>query len=220
MQSAKVVGIVGSPRKNGNTELLVNRALEIIRAEGFPTELVPLAGKTVGPCLGCDRCKRTGACAVRDDFQEVYAKMRAAAGIILGSPVYNFTTTPQLISLKIRASRMSHSTQDPETYYSGSALEKKVGGSIVVARRAGAVEATAEINNFFLCNEMFIVGSRYPNVAFAYEKGDVAKDTEGVANIERFARNFAWLLKKIAASGFPPSDPKLPFGFKDEAPTT
>jgi multimeric flavodoxin WrbA len=200
MDDAQVVGIVGSPRKNGNTEFLVRRALEIIQAEGFPTELIPMAGKAVGPCQGCDTCKRTGECAIKDDFQGIYAKMVAAQGVILGSPVYNFTTTPQLIALKIRASRMSHSTKDPKTYGSGSALERRVGGAIVVARRAGAVEASAEINNFFLCNDMFIAGSRYPNVAFAYDKGDVAKDTEGVANIERFARNFAWLLKKI--SGF------------------
>lgn len=198
MEYAQVVGIVGSPRKNGNTEFLIRRALEIIRQEGWTTALIPLAGKSIGPCQGCDTCKKTGECTLRDDFQGVYSQMLAARGIILGSPVYNFTITPQLISLKIRASRMSHSTRDPKTYYSSSALEKKVGGAIVVARRAGAVEAIAEINNFFLCNEMFIVGSRYPNVAFAYAKGDVAKDIEGVANIERFARNFSWLLKTIS----------------------
>lgn len=200
MDDAQVVGIVGSPRKNGNTEFLVRRALEIIQAEGFSTELIPMAGKAVGPCQGCDTCKMTGECAIKDDFQRIYAKMLTARGMILGSPVYNFTATPQLIALKIRASRMSHSTKDPRTYGLGSALERKVGGAIVVARRAGAVESIAAINNFFLCNEMFIAGSRYPNVAFADDKGDVAKDTEGVANIERFAKNFAWLLKKV--SGF------------------
>ena len=197
MDGAQVVGIVGSPRKNGNTEFLIRRALEIIQTEGFTTELIPLAGKTISSCQGCDSCKTAGECAIKDDFQGIYSKMLAARGMILGSPVYNFTTTPQVISLKIRASRMSHSTKDPKTYGSDSALEKKVGGAIVVARRAGAVEASAEINNFFLCNDMFIAGSRYPNVAFAYDKGDVAKDTEGVGNIERFARILAWLLKRI-----------------------
>ena len=206
MDGAQVVGIVGSPRKNGNTEWVVRLALGIIEAEGFTTELVPLAGKTISSCQGCDTCKMTGDCAIKDDFQGIYSKILAAQGMILGSPVYNFTATPQLISLKIRASRMSHSTKDPRTYRSCSALEKKVGGAIVVARRAGAVESIAAINNFFLCNEMFIAGSRYPNVAFAYDKGDVAKDTEGVANIERFARNFAWLLKAI--SKFEARNPK------------
>jgi len=197
MSMADVVGIVGSPRKNGNTEFLMSRALEIIAAEGLATELIPLAGKAISPCQGCDTCKKTGECSIKDDFQGIFEKMRNARGIILGSPVHNFTATPLIISLKTRASRMSHTTQDPKTYYSSSALARKAGGAIVVARRAGAVESIAELNNFFLCNEMFIVGSRYPNVSFAYDKGDVAKDAEGVANVERFARNFAWLMKRM-----------------------
>jgi multimeric flavodoxin WrbA len=199
MSKPQVVGIVGSPRKQGNTEFLMRRALEIIAAEGFSTEVIPLAGKAVGPCQGCDSCKRTGECSIKDDFQGVYEKMRSSQGVILGSPVHNFTVTPLIISLKTRASRMSHTTKDPQTYYSTSALARKIGGAIVTARRAGGVESIAELNNFFLCNEMFIVGSRYPNVAFAYDKGEVAKDSEGVANIERFARNFAWILKRVSS---------------------
>ena len=197
MSMAEVVGIVGSPRKKGNTEFLMKRALEIIAAEGLATELILLSGKAIGPCQGCDSCKKTGECSIKDDFQGIFEKMRNARGIILGSPVHNFTVTPVIIALKIRASRMSHTTKDPKTYYSDSALARKAGGAIVVARRAGAVESIAELNNFFLCNEMFIVGSRYPNIAFAYDKGDVAKDAEGVANVERFARNFAWLMKRM-----------------------
>ncbi len=199
MNQGRVVGIVGSPRKGGNTEFLVRRALEIIGGEGFATELIPLAGKNIGLCQGCDTCMATGECAIKDDFQGVFARMLTARGIILGSPVYNFTITPLLATFKIRSSRMSHTAQNLKSPDSSSALGKKVGGAIVVARRAGAVESVAEINNFFLCNEMFIAGSRYPNVAYALGKGEVAKDTEGVANVERFARNFAWLLKKIAA---------------------
>ena len=198
MSGIRVVGIVGSPRKSGNTEFLMRRAMEIIAAEGFPTELIPLAGKSIGPCQGCDSCKMSGECAIKDDFQGIFEKMINARGILLGSPVHNFTVTPLIIALKTRASRMSHSTKDPKTYYSTSALAQKIGGAIVTARRAGAVESIAELNNFFLCNEMFIVGSRYPNVAFAYDRGDVANDSEGVANIDRFARNFVWLLKRVS----------------------
>jgi multimeric flavodoxin WrbA len=197
MNQGRVVGIVGSPRKGGNTEFLVKHALEIISREGFATELIPMAGKNIGLCKGCDTCKDSGECVIKDDFQEVFARMLPAQGIILGSPVYNFTITPLMATFKIRSSRMSHTVKNLKSPDSSSALEKKVGGAIVVARRAGAVESIAEINNFFLCNEMFIAGSRYPNVAYALDKGEVVKDTEGVANVERFARNFAWLMKKI-----------------------
>jgi multimeric flavodoxin WrbA len=200
MTRARIIGIVGSPRKGGNTEFLMQHALKIIGGEGFDTELIPLAGKNIGLCKGCDTCKQTGECSIQDDFQEVFARMLPAEGIILGSPVYNFTITPLMSTFKVRASRMSHTAKSLKSHDSSSALEKKVGGAVVVARRAGAVESIAELNNFFLSNEMFIVGSRYPNVAYALGRGEVVKDTEGVANIERFAHNFAWLLHSISKS--------------------
>lgn len=50
MSGVRVVGIVGSPRKCGDRELLMRRALEIIAAEGLPAQLIPLAGKSIGPC--------------------------------------------------------------------------------------------------------------------------------------------------------------------------
>ncbi len=63
MSGVRVVGIVGSPRKCGDRELLMRRALEIIAAEGLPAELIPLAGKSIGPCppgLAHDRSPHLG----------------------------------------------------------------------------------------------------------------------------------------------------------------
>ena len=56
---AKVVGIVGSPRKDGNTEFLVQTALDKIQEKGIDVELIRLADKKIGYCIGCDVCKKT-----------------------------------------------------------------------------------------------------------------------------------------------------------------
>jgi len=182
----KVVGIVGSGRPGGNTEILTRIALEEIRKEGLKTELVSLAGKKIEPCDGCRTCVKTGRCHFKDDFDSVFAKMKKADGIILASPVYYGAATPQMASLISR-------------FYAarGKPLKNKVGGPIVVARRAGHNFAFAQLIFFFMISEMIVPGSSYWNVAFGRSKGDVLKDEEGIETIKHFGQKMAWLIKKI-----------------------
>ena len=84
----KVIGIVGSPRKNGNTELLTRHTLKAISEEGLDTELIRLAGLEIKPCTACMACKKQETCSIEDDLFPIYLKMKEADGIILASPVY------------------------------------------------------------------------------------------------------------------------------------
>jgi multimeric flavodoxin WrbA len=183
----KVVGIVGSARRGGNTEILTKKALEVIEKEGIKTELISLAGKSVTPCNGCRSCVDTGECPIKDDFDSIFAKMEKADGIILATPVYYGAATPQIVSLISRF------------YSKDKPLRRKVGGPIVIARRAGHNFTLAQLMFFFMINEMIVPGSTYWNIAFGRQKGDVLKDKEGIATIKNFARNMVWLLKKIHA---------------------
>jgi multimeric flavodoxin WrbA len=81
----------------------------------------------------------------------------------------------------------------------GKQLRNKVGGPIVVARRAGHNFTFAQLMFFFMIQEMIVPGSSYWNVAFGRSKGDVLKDEEGINTIKTFAQKMAWLLKKINA---------------------
>lgn len=184
----KVVGIVGSTRRGGNTELLTQIALEIIQKEGIEIELISLAGKRIAPCDGCRGCVETGKCHIKDDFDSVFAKMKEADGIILATPVYYGAATPQIVSLISRF----YSTEDKP-------LKRKVGGPIVIARRAGHNFTLAQLMFFFMISEMIVPGSTYWNIAFGRRKGDVLKDKEGIATIKNFARNMVWLLRKTHA---------------------
>lgn len=184
----KVVGIVGSPRLGGNTETLTRIALEEMAKEGFETELISLAGKKVEACDGCRSCLKTGKCHFKDDFEAIFAKMKNADGIILATPVYYGAATPQMTSLISRF----YSTR-------GKPFKNKVGGPIVVARRAGHNFTFAQLMFFFMISEMIVPGSTYWNVAFGRSKGDVLKDEEGISTIKNFAQQLAWLLKKINA---------------------
>jgi multimeric flavodoxin WrbA len=181
----KVVGIVGSPRRGGNTETLTRIALEEVEKEGIETELISLAGKKIAPCDHCRACKK-GKCHIKDDFESVVKKMVKADGIILATPVYYGAATPQIASFISRF----YGTR-------GKPLENKVGGPIVVARRAGQNFTLAQLMFFFMVHGMIVPGSTYWNMAFGRVKGDVLKDKEGLCTIRNFARKLAWVVKKL-----------------------
>ena len=84
----KIPGIVGSPRKSGNTEILMGEVLRVAHEAGLETEMFGMSEKRAGPCDACATCCETGSCVVQDDMQELYAMMDQADGIVIGSPVY------------------------------------------------------------------------------------------------------------------------------------
>jgi len=186
----KVLGIVGSPRTGGNTELVMEEALKICQQEGLETEIIKLSETRVKPCQECLFCKKNKICAITDDdFQEVFKKMLSADGIIMGSPVFFGSATPELKALIDRAGYLGIAVGRP--------FERKVGGAIAVARRAGQNFTIAEILYFFLYHGMIVPGSTYWNAVFGRDIGEVTKDTEGLQTIRNFALNVAWLIKKI-----------------------
>jgi multimeric flavodoxin WrbA len=191
----KIVGIVGSPRKGGNTEDITRIALKEIETEGIETELISLAGKKIEGCRGCDSCHKpenTHICVIKDDFEPIYQKMAKAEGFILSTPVYFGSATPQMSAFISRCYAHGGSP-------SGMQLENKVGGPIVVARRAGKTFTFAQLLFFFMSTGVIVPGSVYWNLAFGWERGEVEKDEEGVAEVKAFAKRLAWLTKKVNA---------------------
>ncbi len=185
----KVVAIVGSPRKNGNTEQLTTYALKAVAEEQIDTELISLAGKDIKPCNACMACEKTTQCSIKDDLPPIYQKMKAANGIILASPVYYGSCTALLKALMERAGYMSR--------FDGNPFQGKVGGPLVVARRAGHNFTVSQINFWFYILGMVVPGSTYWNIAFGREKNEVMRDEEGLKTTWNFGKNMALVLKKL-----------------------
>ncbi len=82
-----LLGILGSPRAQSNTEVLLNRVLAAAAAAGAVTDLIRLRGLTFESCRACRGCELTGRCVVQDDMQKVYPKLREARHIALASPI-------------------------------------------------------------------------------------------------------------------------------------
>jgi multimeric flavodoxin WrbA len=188
----KAIAIVGSPRKGGNTEILARHALKAIEEEGLDTELISLADLDIKPCNACMVCKKEESCPIDDDFWPIYVKMKEADAIILASPVYFGSATPLIKALMDRAGYIAH--------WSGRRVfERKVGGPLVVARRAGQNFTLAQLAYWFYIMGCFVPGSTYWNIAFGEEKGEVEKDEEGLKTAWNFGKNVAFLVKKLKA---------------------
>ena len=186
----RAVGIVGSPRKEGNTEILVKHCLKAIAEEGIETELIPLAGLEIKGCNACGYCfEHPLECSIKDDFQVIHKKMLAADIIVVGSPVYYGAATALVRGLLERAGYTSRGK------YAG-----KVGGPITVARRAGQNFTFAELLFWFHIQQIVNPGSTYWNMAFGREKGEVLKDEEGLMTAWNFGKNVAWVVKSMAAA--------------------
>jgi multimeric flavodoxin WrbA len=188
----KIIGINGSPRRDGNTDLLIKTVFAELEKEGIETEFIQLGGKVVHGCTACGKCReiKDGRCHIKNDLlNEITAKMIEADGMILGSPVYFADITPEMKALIDVSGYVTRGN--------GHLLKRKLGAAVIVERRGGALHAFETINNFFLINQMIIPGSSYWNFAFGGKPGDVLNDEEGMQTMRTLGENMAWLLKKL-----------------------
>lgn len=186
----KVVAINGSARKSGNTDILIGRILEKLHAAGIETEAVQLADNIIQPCRACFACGGKENCVHRQDgFQTILEKMKAADGILLGSPVYSANISANMQAFLERAAVVCD--MNP------GLLKHKAGACFVTARRGGALNAVDAMNHFFLNHEMFVVGSTYWNMVYGQMPGDVLNDQEGLASMDDLAENMIWFFKNI-----------------------
>lgn len=85
---SRVLGIVGSPRRHGNTDLLVQQAVSGAETQDARTRIVILNELDVAPCRHCDKCSETGKCVIEDDMQWLSRELREAEYLILASPIF------------------------------------------------------------------------------------------------------------------------------------
>jgi multimeric flavodoxin WrbA len=188
----KVVAFNGSARKDGNTAILLNVALDELIGEGIETELIQFAGENLSGCTACYKCaeNKDQKCVVtKDRVNEYIARMKQAQGILLGSPTYISDMTANMKALVERSTIVSRNN--------GNLFKRKIGAAVVSVRRAGSTHVLSSINYFFLINQMIIPGSSYWNMGIGRNPGEVRNDAEGIQTMKTLGQNMAWLLKKI-----------------------
>ncbi|THB68260.1 MAG: flavodoxin family protein, partial [Gammaproteobacteria bacterium] len=141
----KVIAINGSPRKNGNTSILISKVFSTLNESGIKTEEIQLAGNAVRGCTACYICKKekNGKCVIQNDIVNLcIEKMKEADGIILASPTYFANVSAEMKAVIDRTGVVNRAND--------FMFRRKIGAAIVTARRAGQVTAFDAINHYFL----------------------------------------------------------------------
>ena len=205
----KILAINGSHRKGKNTAEMLQTILDEAEAHGAETELVELMDYTIKECISCNKCLREAKCSITDDdMGQLYDKLLAADGIILGSPVYFSNVTGRLKDF-IDRSRPLHMVRN--------ALDGKIGGAVVHAglRNGGQERALTILHAFLTEHGMLIASDRggddniistgpmgtmfssCENGKMRYIKG-VSQDEVALTSCQRLGRNTVNLIKKMS----------------------
>jgi multimeric flavodoxin WrbA len=185
----KIMGILGSSRQGGNTEIMLDTALGEAKKNGVATDKISLSGQTIAPCDGCQVCADTGKCIIEDDAQEILDKMTASDGIIWATPVYFWSMTGQIKTLMDR----TYALLNPKLQ-----LANKVGGLITVAGARGCMNVANVFHQYFSYNHMFIAESA---TGYAREKGEIRQNAPSLNMAKEMARQMIALIN--AENRFP-----------------
>ncbi len=204
MKEITVLGISGSPRKRGNTALMVEKALESARkVEGIRTEFFDLSRMKIQNCIGCEACrnKKSLCVAIQDDMATLYPALIKSDALIIGSPVY-FGDVTGLAKAFIDRTTCLGGTPAADLQY---ALKWKIGAGITVggARYGGQEFALKTIHNFFLIHGMMVI-SGIPSSGYwgaagrAVHRDEILEDgLPGISTME-VCENLGWRVAMAA----------------------
>ncbi len=185
----KIFLINGSPRKNGNTEILLNDCKSKFETLGLPAEIGNLSCRNIKHCMGCNQCAGRNRCVLDDDFNAVYEQVLDSKGLIIASPVYVGMPTSLIMAFIQRATMVSFNNH--------RTLRGKVGGAIAIGGESGQLATIKDISSFYLVNDMMVVGSEYWNIGVASKKGDIAEDIKVKRYVEHFIHNVSHIMKQL-----------------------
>ena len=161
-----ILAISGTPRKGGNSELLLNAALSPFEAAHWDVTRFFLSEKTVQPCSGCETCQTRGFCFIDDDMRLLYEAYEACDAVLIAAPAYWRNVPAQLKAVFDRTFAIGKHRP----------LKGKLGGAICVGRGASGGQAIVlnVIHNFYLsCGMLCVPGELNGVTASADQPGDI-----------------------------------------------
>ncbi len=195
----KALLVNGSPRRNGNTDMMLDALREHLENGGAVVERFQLGGEALRGCAACGECGRRldRRCAIDEDVMNaLIEKMIDSHAVVIGTPTYFGNVSTEVKALIDRAGLVGMVNR--------RMFRRKIGAAVVAVRRAGSVEAFHAVNNFFHLNQMIIPGSGYWTVGYGLRPGEVAGDSEGLSTLGALAANILWLGEKIGEGGGTP----------------
>jgi len=185
-----VIGISGTPRLGGNSEILLRHALKPFEDEDWNIKIFLLSELTIESCKACDSCRVDGYCVIDDDMKNIYKVFRWCNAIIISSPVYSRNISSQLLAVLDR-----HYAVDIER-----PLEGKIGGAIAVGRGTcggQSITINAIYNWMLSCGIICVPGELNGLTAVADKPGDILTQNKRLKQAEILGRNVLSIAQKL-----------------------
>ena len=186
----KVLLINGSPHRDGNTAIALKELAAQLAVCGVESELYWSGTGPLYGCVACNGCNKTGNCVMAQDVNELAERLRAADGLIVGSPVYYAGPTGTLCAFLDRLFR-AHSAE----------FDGKPAAAVAVCRRGGASATFDRLNKYITYNQTPVVTSVYWNSTHGRKPEDLEQDKEGLQVMRTLGRNMVQMLQLERLNG-------------------
>lgn len=199
----KVIGINGSPNKEGNTFYALRMVGDELTADGIEFEILHVGHKMIHGCLACGKCgvNKDEKCVIKtDDLNLWIQQIKDADGIIIGAPVHYAGIPGTMKSFLDRLFFVAGSN--------GGLFRQKIAAAVVSVRRTGGSATFDSLNHYLNYSEMIIATSNYWNIIHGRSAGEVTQDLEGKQIMRVLGKNMAWLLKMKDATSVTIEPPK------------
>ncbi|MEV0126396.1 flavodoxin family protein [Streptomyces sp. NPDC050703] len=198
-----ILGISGSERAGGNTDLALDHAGLIARERGAEFDAIHLRDHRISPCSPCGDCNnRLTPCELRDGMPDIVEQMKRADGILYAVPVHGFGLA-HLMQIFIERAGVGFLRFDRP-------LANKVGGIIVTGRRYSDSSVHNQLVDNLLLNRMILVGSGFPALLRNTSPEPGLNDAEGLDALERMVHRMLDMVQLLKSQEALTGGPVLP----------
>lgn len=184
----EVLAFNGSPRKKGNTEVLINAVAHGVEKAGGGIEIIRLCELTISPCIGCGGCSKKGKCVIEDDMTQLYDKISLAKRIILASPIYFYGITSQAKAFVDRIQALWSRKYLLDEGVGKDQPDRKGYLVSVAATEGGRVFEGAELTASYFFDAVDTKYSGALLVRGMDKRGEVSKASEELERAEQFGK--------------------------------
>jgi multimeric flavodoxin WrbA len=185
----RILGILGSPRRGGNTDFFMEKVLSHLNKSGFNTNSLRLADLDIRPCNACNKCYKTGRCIIRDDIDKVFKEIKLSSVIIVASPVFFLGVSAQT---KILIDRSQSKWVEKYILKKTQQVTKTKKGIFISVRGGKGMEVFKCIEKpvrafFDVHNVKYVKGIFVDGID---EKGDIKKDKMAIKKASNLIEGF------------------------------
>jgi multimeric flavodoxin WrbA len=171
----KVLGILGSPRVGGNSDILLSQALAGAKEAGADVEKIIIDRKSIAGCKDCKKCNKTGICAINDDMADLRKRILDAYAVIHSTPVYFWSMTSQMKAYLDRWCAFFDAEWKWQKIYYPKMRAKRI-GLITVCGDPNVHTADPIVHSFQSTANMTKMTWLGAVLASANDKGEIAKN--------------------------------------------